>query len=117
VRKRITYLLLVVAVVVGARLLFKRPVDVELELQFGPAARALRDVVVVLTDEHDRVARELHLLYPSGAPAIERRRMSLMPGNYTAGVRLRSDGEAERRFNRTFRIDAAGSYSLDLVQD
>jgi hypothetical protein len=113
--KRIAFLALVVALVLGAKVLFQRPVDVDLQLDFGPTASALREVTLVFTDEHERVARDLHLLYPSGAQAVEARRLSLFPGSYRVGARLRSDGGGERRLTIPLRIEGAGRYSIGLA--
>jgi hypothetical protein len=108
--RRLAGLVVVMALVAVAALFAnRRPVEVTLDLDFGHAAP--RQVSLVFTDEHDRVARELTLDYPQGAPPHDRRSLRLPRGHYLVGVRL-----PDTTFARTLNIDAEGSYSLDLTQ-
>jgi hypothetical protein len=108
--RRLAGLVVVIALVAVATLFAsRRPVEVTLDLDFGRAAP--RQLSLVFTDDHDRVARELTLDYPSGAPPHDRRSVRLPKGHYIVGVRL-----PETTFGRTLDIDAEGSYSLDLTQ-
>lgn len=112
--KRLALLVLVVAVVVAAKLLFQHPVNVDLALSFGPEAPAVRSVTLVFTDSDERVARELALRYPSGAPAEAHKRVRLTPGDYSVGIHLVVDGRAPRDFTRPLHVESAGSAPLDL---
>jgi len=112
--QRLALLALVVALVIGAKVLFQRPVEVDLQLDFGAQAPSLRDVTLVFTDDHEQVARDVHLLYPNGAPASAERHLPLLPGSYRVGARLRSDGGLERHVTTTLRIEGAGRYTLGL---
>jgi hypothetical protein len=113
-KRRLGLLVLVVAIVVAAMLLFQHPVDADLELSFGPEAPSVRDATLVFTDSHERVVRDLRLLYPSGAPAQDQRRVRLPPGDYSVGVHLTLAGKPARDFNRPLHIESAGHYPLDL---
>jgi hypothetical protein len=116
VRKKIALAILVIAIVIGARFLFTRPVDATLLLTFGPTAPSLREATLVFTAaKTDRVVRELTLRYAHGAPLEERRAVRLLPGDYTVGARLLDDTHKERSLSRTLRIDAAGTYPIDLA--
>jgi hypothetical protein len=114
VRRRILFGVLVVAVLVGAKLLFVRPVDAQLELGYGAGAPSVRRVGLVFTDGADHVQRELDLSYPTGAPATDRRMVRLKPGDYTVGVRIDRDGAPQRTFNRPLHLEQAGAYPIDL---
>jgi hypothetical protein len=115
VRKKIALGILVVAIVVGARFLFTRPVEATLVFTFGPAAPSLREVTLVFTAaKNERVVRELKLHYVSAAPSEERRQVRLLPGDYTLGARLVDDAGKERNLSRPLRIHAEGTYPIDL---
>ena len=101
-------LVLVVGVVAGAGLFAShRPVDVELELDFGSAAP--KEVTLVFSRE--RVERELRLSYPDGAPSRNRRPLRLPKGDYTVGARL---APPERTLSRPLHVEEAGRYTLEL---
>lgn len=108
-RRRWVYLVLVLAVLAGARFLFRRPVDVDLSLQLGPDAGKVHAVALVITDEKDRVARDLALAFPDGAPAEVRHRVPLLPGRYTVAARV-----GDRQLTRPLAVEQAGVYSIDV---
>jgi len=108
-RRRWVYLVLVLAVLAGARFLFRRPVDVDLQLQLGPDAGKVKAVGLVITDERDRVARDLALQFPDGAPTEVRRRVPLLPGRYTVAARV-----GDRQLTRPLAVEQAGVYPLEL---
>ncbi len=112
--RRLGLVVLVVAVVVGARLIARRAVDVDLHLQFGTRAATLRDVTLVFTVEGGGVARELRLFYPDGAPAVADRRVRLVPGVYDVGARLTPATGPPATLSRALRVDDAGVYPLAL---
>jgi hypothetical protein len=107
-------LVVVAVVVLAARFALRRPVEVELQLDYGAAASQLREVELVFTGADERVARELKLLYPAGAPRSDTKKTRLPPGRYTAGARLVRDGRAPALASRTVEIESAGRYTIDL---
>jgi hypothetical protein len=112
--RRVLLFVVVVAIVIAARVFFVRPVDVELELDYGRSAAAIRQASLVFTDANDRIARELSMPYPAGAPMRETRHMRLKPGDYQVGVRLALDGAPDRTLGRPLHVGDAGHYVLDL---
>jgi len=108
-------LLVVAGVVIGARLLSHRAVDVDLELGLGARAPELRAVNLIFTDEHEHVERELSLTFPGGASARERRRVRLHQGAYTVGARLEFAAGPPVALGRPLRVDDAGTYALELA--
>jgi len=108
-------MVVVAVVVLAARFALHRPVEVELQLDYGAAAPSLREVDLVFTGADERVARELKLLYAGGAPRSDTRKTRLAPGRYSAGVRLVFDGRAPALASRTVEIDEAGRYTIDLA--
>jgi hypothetical protein len=85
----------------------RRPVDVELDLDYGGG----RPREVTLIFERKTVERELRLNYPDGAPARDHRKVRLPKGEYSIGARL---SPPERTLTRPLRIDEAGTYTVDL---
>lgn len=113
-KRRVLFGVLVVAILLAARFLFVRPVDVTLELQLGSAAAKVRKVSLVFTGSDEHVARDLDLSYPTGASASERRSLRLKPGDYTVGARIELDGEPARTLSRPLHVGEAGVYPLEL---
>jgi hypothetical protein len=114
VKRRVLFGVLVVAILLGARFLFVRPVDVTLELQYGSAAAKVRKVALVFTGSDEHVARDLDLSYPTGAPQSDRRSLRIKPGDYTVGARLELDGEPARILSRPLHVGEPGVYPLEL---
>jgi hypothetical protein len=112
--RRVGLLLLVVLAIVGARLLEHRAVDVDLRVDVGPAASSVREVTLIFTDEHERVERDVRLLFPDGAPPVVFRRVRLHPGSYVVGARLVSQAGAPKTLSRSLHVGGAGTYSLEL---
>lgn len=113
-RRRVASLVLVLAVVVFARFGLKRQHAVDLALAFGGDAPRVREVSLVLSDEHDQVARDLSLRYPTGAPAVEHRTIKLASGTYTLAGRVVVDHAPDRHPSRTISVDNDGTYAVDL---
>jgi hypothetical protein len=111
--RRLGLFILVVALVLGARLLFHHPVEVTLELALADAS-ALRQADLKFTDEHERVVRDLRLAFPSGAAAREHHTIRLTPGDYAVGARLSYAGRPERLLTRRMHVEASGTYPLDF---
>jgi hypothetical protein len=111
--RRLGGLILVIAVLLGGRLFLRRPADVELDLALGDAA--VRTATLVFADRNERVARELELRYPSGAPAHDRHSVRLVSGDYQVGVRLDYAGRPARTLTRELHVEGPGTYSLDLT--
>jgi hypothetical protein len=107
--RRLIYLVLVVAVVIGSQFFRKKPVDVELALELGPRAGEVKALGLVITDARDRVARDLRLSFPEGAPTEVRRHVPLAPGDYSVAARV-----GERQLTRSLRVVESGSYTLSL---
>jgi hypothetical protein len=103
----------VVAVVLGARFFFKRPVDATLVMSFG-AAPSIREATLVFTSSDERVVRELKLRFDHGAAVEERRPLRLLPGDYTVGARLLDETGKERNLTRSLSIRADGAYLLSF---
>jgi hypothetical protein len=112
--RRLALLLLAGGVVLGARLIQRRAVAIDLQLGLGARASELRAVDLVFTDEREHVERELALSYPSGAPARDARQVRLHQGGYTVGVRLEYGAGPPRTFSRELRVDEPGRYELEL---
>jgi hypothetical protein len=108
-RRRLVYLMLVIAAVIGAMFLHRRPVDVDLQLQLGAKAGEVKALSLVITDDKDRVARDVALAFPDGAPTEVRRRVPLLPGRYTVAARL-----GDRQVTRPLDVQQAGTYPLSL---
>jgi hypothetical protein len=106
--------LLVAGVLLGARLLFSRPVEATLALSFGPRAAEVRELELIVTDGKENVVRSLKLAFPQGAPPEERRAVRLQPGDYTLGVRIARDKGGPLTLTRPLRVGDAGSYPIDL---
>jgi hypothetical protein len=113
-RRRLALLVVVIAIVVGARLIAHRPVDVDLSLRLGADAARVRAVDLLFSDADERVARDLHLAFPTGARPDEPRRVRLRDGRYTVDARLTFDGLPERRVSRPLAVDESGVHVLDL---
>src|SRR3954469_19225522 len=112
--RRVLFGVIIVVLLVAAKFLFIRPVPVELELDFGATSANVRAASLVFTDAHDRIARDLDLEYPTGAPTHESRQVRLQPGDYTVGVRLTLDGGPGRMLNRPLHVAEPGRYSVTL---
>jgi hypothetical protein len=107
--RRLGLLVIVVAVLAGARLLQKRAVDVDLRVEGAAAATRVQ---LVFTDARERVERELDLRFDApGAPAVIQRTTRLRAGAYTVGARLEPAG---RTLSRAITVHEAGVYTLDL---
>src|SRR4051794_18398424 len=112
--RRVMFGVLIVAILLAAKLFFVRPTSVDLELDFGHPAAAVRAATLVFTDANDRVARALELSYPTGAPPHDTRQLRLKPGDYSVGVRLTLEGAPERTLSRPLHVGDAGKYPLSL---
>jgi hypothetical protein len=112
--RRVLFGVLIVAILLAAKFLFVRPVTVELDLDFGPKAASVRQASLVFTDAHDRVARDLDLKYPTGAPPHDVRQLRLQPGDYNVGVHLTFDGAPEGSLSRPLHVAEAGKVPLSV---
>jgi hypothetical protein len=114
VRRLLLAIPVVAVVLLAAHFALHRPVEVELQLDYGAVAPSLREVDLVLTGTDEGVARELKLLYAAGAPTSDTRKTRLARGRYTAGARLVLEGRAPVLTSRTLDVDEPGRYTLDL---
>ena len=113
-RRRLASLILVLAVLVLARFGLRRQHAVDLALDFGGDAARVRQVSLVISDEHDQVARDLSLRYPTGAPPVDHKAIKLVSGTYTVAGHILVDGAPERHPTRTLLVENDGTYSVDL---
>jgi hypothetical protein len=112
--RRIGLFVLVVFVVLGARLLFQRPVEATLVLGFGKRCADLRKAELVVSDKSGGVVRTLSLRFENGAAPEERRVVRLPPGDYTVGAHLSFASGEPITLSRSLRVAQSGSYPIDL---
>ena len=99
------------AVALAAR---RRPVDVQLAIDYGPRAAKLRNAVLIFRDRSDHVVRRLELRYPHGAVGALTRPERISRGEYDIGASLSFEEGAPVPAGATLKVDEEGTYTLRL---
>jgi hypothetical protein len=92
----------------------RRPVDVQLAIDYGPRAAKLRNAVLIFRDQNEHVVRRLELRYPQGALGALTRPEHIARGEYDVGASLSFDDGPGALTAAKLRIDDEGTYTIRL---
>jgi hypothetical protein len=100
------------AVTIAAR---RKPVDIQLAIDYGPRAAHVRNAVLIFRDQREHVVRRLELRYPRGAVGALTRPEHISRGEYDVGASVTFDEGPAATPSAKLRVDDEGTYLLNLV--